>query len=138
MKKITKKQFLADVEHEIDMLKLHATDEEKEYLDFDSFDPDKPKKCIYGQITGNCNSHRAMQLMQLGCVRIVHNPGNRAYKFTEMKPRINGAFMPETWDRDRDDFPNFLSCLEAYILLDDAKNKQIIQYIKGETDTLTL
>lgn len=71
MRKITKKQFLSDVMHEIEMLKEHATLVEKERLDFKQFDPADIQCCIYGQLTGSCESNRAKELMDLSCIRVL-------------------------------------------------------------------
>ena len=72
-----KKQFLADVMHEINMLKLHTTKTEKNKLDFNTFDPEKPTRCIYGQITGDCRNRRSKELIDICCIRVIDtNPNN--------------------------------------------------------------
>jgi len=139
MEKITKKQFLSGVRHEIDMLKLHADPIEKAKLDFNDFDPNSMRSCIYGQMTGDCNSERAKKLMCVACLRTVNNPGcGVARDFKELKSRINGELIPDDWSKKRYYFPEFLSVLESYILLDESKNKEVLSYIKGETETLVL
>lgn len=150
MKTITKKQFLADVMHEIDMLKLHATDEEKSRLDFNGFNPLYVRSCIYGQLTCDCTSKRAMALMNLACIRQMNClKGSRDFKdkeFSKIAKFINGPYDGKTWDGNKDaEWGNhffrqwsYISALEGYINLSGAKNKQIIAYIKGETNKLIL
>lgn len=139
MKTITKAQFLKDVKHEIDMLKKYATEEEKYNLNFRRFSSSNVHECIYGQLTGNCSSIRAKQLMDLSCIRVLSdNPIKRnGISFEILKKYINGKYTGQDWE-DGDRGLDYLSSLEGYINLDDAKNEQIIQYIKGEIDTLTL
>jgi len=144
--KVTQKQFLADVMHEIEMLKKHATIEEKEALNFNLFDPFFESTCIYGQLTGNCRSERSKELMGLSCTRVMNLDFGaselKGYTFRKIVSKINGEYKGQTWGgkgftllhRDW----SYLSALEGYINLSKAKNKQIIAYIKGEIDTLKL
>lgn len=146
--KITKKQFLADVMHEIEMLKKHATKKEKEALNFATFDPFYENNCIYGQLTGNCRSERSKKLMDLACKRVMNldNGANELLNqsFIKIVSKINGEYTGQTWiekyEGDGYAYRNwsYLSALEGYINLSKAKNKQIIAYIKGEIDTLKL
>lgn len=137
MKKITKKQFLADVMHEIDMLKIHATSTEKGKLDFYEFDPENPDCCIYGQMTGWCRSNRAKELMDLACTRVVENDTQNEFGiWNEVKICVNGVYTGQMYNR-QNQF-SYMSTLEAYIYMKDAKSEAIIAYIKGETDTLKL
>lgn len=142
MRKITKKQFLSDVMHEIEMLKEHATSVEKTKLNFNSFRPAYPCDCIYGQLTGYCGSQRAKELMDNCCIRQMHLENAVAdvenSSFIDIKNMINGAYNGQTWDHERRRRYNYISVLEAFINLKDAKNAEIISYIKGETATLTL
>jgi len=147
MSKITKKQFLADVMHEIDMLKKHATQAEVSRLDFHLFNPSDYNQCIYGQLTGDCRSLRAKDLMDVSCIRTFDLTGdtdaviNENLTFAKAKASINGIYDGSPWTGDRGEANRsfyYLSALEGYIALKDAKNKEIIAYLKGETDTLTL
>lgn len=142
MKKITKKQFLADVMHEINMLKLHATTIEKGKLDFYYFNPESPRNCIYGQITGDCRSSRAKQLIDTCCIRVIDTTLRNVNKgsFDLIKDLINGEYTGQMWDStgSRKTWVH-LSSLEGYIQLENTEvNRNIIAYIKGETDTLKL
>ena len=55
------------VRKEINLLRIHATDEEKSRLNIDTFNGGYTDSCIYGQMTGNCCSERAKELIKL-CV----------------------------------------------------------------------
>jgi len=140
---ITKKEFLDDVMHEINMLKKHATKEEKENLDFLEFNPLYPTRCIYGQLTGNCANKRAKDLMDKSCIRVMSLEDGvdelRNKTFNKIKNKINGKYTQQTWEDVADSrFYSHLSSLEGYIALKNAKNEQILQYIKGEIDTIKL
>jgi len=139
-----RQKFLLDVMHEIDMLKLHATDAEKAKLNFYEFDYDSPTRCIYGQLTGKCASPRAKELMGVACIRVMHlDKGISSVANVEIddeKFTINGEYTGQTWDGTKWSIRNYsyLSALEAYIATKDAKNADVIAYIKGEIETLEL
>lgn len=143
MSKITKKQFLADVMHEIEMLKKHATPEEIGRLDFDEFVPQEYNACIYGQLTTDCRNGRAQELMDASCIRQMHTTDEGVSDledrgFTEIKKFINGPYDHRTWQQYGGRNWEYLSALEGYINLKGAKNKEIIAYLKGEIPTITL
>lgn len=134
--KITKKQFLEEVEKEAIALKENATVAEISELNFDMLDPQLPLKCIYGQIADGCRSDRAIELIRKCCQRYVKNPMDndeaQSKGFRGIRNLINGENNPE---------PNtysYLSSIETYILLPDAKNKNLIDFIKGEKEKLVL
>jgi len=142
-----KKDFIADVMHEIDMLKKHATKAELNNLDFDMFDYDHQDNCIYGQITGSCASPRAKILMDKACIRVMNIKSERyltgakllaGKTFSKIKHQINRDNTSQTWNESGRRNYSHLSALEGYITLKGAKNKQIIQYLRGEIDTLKL
>jgi hypothetical protein len=138
MPTITKQQFLKDVAHEVRMLKKHATEDEIAKLNIDDLNPRKEKNCIYGLATGHCRSPRAIELIRRCCQRILHTDGqmDTIYKktFADVKGYINGSnpnlISPNNY--------KYLSSIEGYIVLKNAKNENIIKYLKGETKTLTL
>lgn len=143
MKKITKKQFLADVRHEIEALKVNATKAELGTLDFKEFDPQFPHQCIYGQISGDCRNERAHLLMDRCCIRQM-DAGSGVNRlngeaFADITDLINGAYDGRTWiagfgSRNW----SYLSALEGYINLKDAKNANIIAYLRGERNDLVI
>ena len=103
------KQQIPAVIREIETLREHATAEEKARLDYIAFDPNNGRTCIYGQMTGHCNSERANELM--------------------------GLSTYESLLRD-DDLCEHLSPLEVYICDHPKWNWHILQYIKGEINEL--
>lgn len=145
MKTITKGRFLADVMHEIDMLKKHATDKEKSNLNFFSFNPDSKYSCIYGQLTGSCVSWRAKKLMKLSCIRVFdRKPDTKGEvllisgNISDNLYLVNGSYNSQMWDGNNRDGFRYMSSVEGYILASDAKNAEIIAYIKGEQGELSL
>lgn len=137
-----KKDFLNDVKHEINMLKKLATPEELSNLNFDTFNYRSESKCIYGQMTGSCESNRAEELMDASCIRVMNVRGGvnnvEGKTFTEIKSKINGENTGQGWYKSNYRNYSHLSVLEAYISLKDAKNEHIIKYLKGEVETLKL
>lgn len=140
----TKKQFLEDVEKEARALKKNATKEELSKLDFKTFSPQYPDRCVYGQMTGDCFSKRAHRLIKDCCIRLVDNEKfsplfkpETIYNAVNGKPtsvkKLNEARSPEIkWT------PAYISALEGYIMLPWAKNANLIAFLKGERKDLVL
>jgi hypothetical protein len=141
---ISREQFLQDVRTEVESLKANATQEEVGKLDIETFDPDSQKFCIYGQMTGNCSSKRAKQLMDASCVRVTSSSSfidNRS--FDSVVAKINGDYTGQTWgENDGANYYyrrfNYLSMIEMYIFLKGASPKNIMDYIKCDVETLEL
>ena len=136
--KYTKKQFFVDVAKEVESLKKNATKEEIERLNITTLMPSKKDSCIYGQMTGDCTTARAIELIGMSCQRYINTSSaskirNNGIDF--IQGNINGTSIP----RRRSGFDvGWFSTLEAYIVLPEAKNKNIIAYLKGEKKTLVL
>ncbi|KAB2913959.1 MAG: hypothetical protein F9K23_15945 [Bacteroidetes bacterium] len=123
-------ELKALVREEANNLKLHATPEELQNLDFEILYPSKPGLCIYGQMTHDCASPRAVELLNL-CAKPFSNDVQvfeTPYSDHLFPPR-KGAFGL--------DFAPF-SPIEFYICQEGAKNTELIAYLKGETNNLEL
>lgn len=137
-----KRDFLDAVEHEIKSLKENALPEEIAKLDFDKFDHESPFNCIYGQMTGTCASNRAKALMSKCCIKALDNSleilksGSPVF-FKSIRDYVFKSNNKKSWTSVVRTF-KFLSALEAYIYLKDAKNEHIISFLKGETKRLKL
>jgi len=111
---------------EANNLKKHISKEEKKSLkEFrDEIDPADTQECIYGRLTGNCESPRAMSL------------------FTECAPTgfgmyFNGTNTPlEYWNkRDKELRQVYYSPIESVILIDEDNGVEkniIIDFILGD------
>lgn len=141
---ITKEQFLQDVRTEVEALKANATKEEIAKLDIEHFHPDSKQDCIYGQMTGSCESHRAKELMDSACVRVTNSTFFMGtFTFDNLATHINGEYTGQTWEGESNDERylrkfSYISMLEMYIFLKGASPKNIIDYLKGEVETLEL
>lgn len=147
-----KADFLKAVEHEVKTLKKIATKDELSKLNITKFNPTYNDRCIYGQMTGNCGSERAKNLMDEACI-IVTNSKKGLHSgildfdgqaYTKIKKFINGKNTGQGWNNDGSDdhreSRNYghLSALEAYISLKGAKPKNIISFLRDETKELVL
>lgn len=152
MEKITKEQFLQDVRDEIEALKNNATQTEKDSLNINYFNPKSPHRCLYGQLTGNCQNDRAVSLIIKGCKRVFDTKKNLANcSIEDGIEELNGvpnkkkhfkrkrAFRPFNKDILERNF-QYLSALEGYIQLKGTKRKHrgILEYIKGQRTSLNL
>ncbi len=147
-KLITKELFLKDVAKEVKAIKKHANNSQIKRLNFEDFDPDGPRSCIYGQMTGHCASPKAKSLMDKCCVRVFNVPSGAHdllnVTFSKVRKGINGPYKNQTWaaglfnknyyDRNY----SYLSCLEGYILMKGAKNEHIIAFLQDKVKTLVL
>lgn len=115
-----------------------------EKLDLDWLDPNKPTRCIYGQMTGDCVSYRAKELMDEACIIVTNNVHGVCFfsgnTFRDIKKSLNGKNEGQGWYERMSLKRNYshLSALEAYICLKDAKKKNIIEFLKGNTNKLKL
>ena len=118
-----KKEFLEMVMTEIETIKERATPEEIGKLDFESLRVQTPKLCIYGQMTGHCQSERANEISHKVFAHIAIDENFNQLSFTKWEKHVSGKHV---------------TSLEVYITMKGAKNKQVIQYLKGEINTLKL
>lgn len=105
-------------------LKKYASAEERARLDFGQLDGSHSSLCVYGQMTRNCYSFEAIKLLDL-CTK----PYSKDLE--DKIPAIYGNFNPFFGRRD-------FSPIEYYICQRKAKNKTLINFLKGETETLTI
>ena len=154
-----KKQYLDAVLQEVENLKKFANKNEINKLDINWFDAFTPRTCLYGQLTGHCTSNRAKELMDKCCIVVVDTinfnetfNGVRVFQdktFKEVKSliKINSqvwknntgqAWRKQTWENSSIRNYSYLSVLESYICLKNAKVKDIINYIKGKKEKLVL
>jgi hypothetical protein len=140
----TFEQLKEDVRKEAEALKIHATKEERERLNFRSLKPSNTGMCIYGQMTDDCYSDRAAALIQKSCVRyfkhdVMPSSWNPRISMCDIREHVNGkkvkGFRKDRATRNIN--PHF-SAIEAYILLPQAKNANLISFLRGETETLVL
>jgi len=119
-----KSEFLQAVKVEATHLREYATKTEKERLSFACLRPSNISSCIYGQLTGNCSSERAIEL---------------APKILDTWESINiGPSESIPYDNFKDlkvEKGNYYTALEIYIMTKGSKRKKLIEFIKGETDT---
>lgn len=135
-------QFIWEVINEAIALRKHATKEERGRLDFSKLRVMSQWECIYGQITGDCFSRRAAELIALCCTRYFHSGAVRHGNYMgQVIDNANGTKKPIDFISTRSGNAlgyKYYSAIEAYITLPDAKNKNLIAYLRGEAETLNL
>lgn len=144
MSKITREQFLQDVRTEVESLKANATPEEISKLNINKFNYDRKDNCIYGQMTGSCESARAKELMDSACVRVTDATYFQSdHSFDVQVKNINGEYTGQTWLEPYGDGSyrrkyGMISMVEFYIFLKGASPKNIIDYLRGYVTELDL
>jgi len=144
-------QLKADVRKEAEALRVHATKEELGRLDITSFDPSHYDSCIYGQMTYTCFSTRAAFLIFNCCKRYFKSEDEDMTTMEEYAKagrvlevvngeKIDGVTDAEglSWHRSNRSHVFHFSAIEAYIMLPEAKNENLIAFLRGETETLEL
>ena|SRR5688572_13360352 len=116
-------------------LRQHATPEELGKLDLDHLDDNSPTRCIYGLMTGHCNSIRAQELILKCCTQVYKTEGlddnldaplnGRPYKVPENKSRHNQYYSP-------------IEILIAPKYGGEEAQKKLVEFLKGDSDILEL
>lgn len=118
----TFEQLKQDVRKEAEALKVHATKEERERLNIDTFDSSSATRCIYGLMCKVCDSDRAIDLIEL-CAPIIYSIDHNGLT----PERVDRLKISRRW-----------SPIEAYVGEPEANNANLIAFLRGETETLEL
>lgn len=122
-RKMEKTTFTKLVLDELEAIKTKATKEEIDRLDFTTLDVKNNFKCIYGQMTGDCFSKRAKELMPKSFDYLFGTLGDKDYRFQNQSFEKGESF----------------TALEKYLgMCDSVMHKKIIQYLKGEIQEIKL
>ena len=138
-----KEDFLKAVSHEVEQLKAHATKEELERLKIENFDPFFTTQCIYGQMAERCDSERAKELMDKACIK-TFGMGDDGLEYLEdenfdtVKKYLKEEYKGQTWVDNGIRTYKYISALEGYIALKDAKVEHIFEYLQDKVKTLKL
>lgn len=115
---MTKNEFLDSVATEIEAIKKNATPQQLIKLDFDDFDPGDHKRCIYGQMTGDCFNEEATRLILACCTPLLY--------------RGTDSCIDDDWKGQNNNFSRLFSPLENFIENYSNRNEDILSYLKGE------
>lgn len=120
--------FVQLVRDEIKSLKKNATKKEIAKLNFKSFSHTNSKVCIYGQMTGHCDSDRAMELIPKTFDRIAKNPDDIMYSNALLSFSKQSVEEGINW-----------TALEKYLyMVDSDTHRHIIDYLKGNVKQLRI
>lgn len=112
---------------EATLLKQFATKEELSELDECTIDPGRVESCIYGQMTGDCYSIRAHELLEKCAIR-PYSTSLLRYRRTNLK---------ENWLKKRSDEGFFFSPIEYYIYHSPKNIYKIVEFLLDKS-TLTV
>jgi hypothetical protein len=102
-------------------LKEHATPDELNRLNINTFNPDSPINDIYGQLTGDTWGERAIELRSLSSKP--YSDDLLEYKNPKRDVYIRGGSE---------------SPISCYILCENAKNADLIRFLKGQDNELNI
>jgi len=140
----TTEDFHKDVITEANRIKEFATVGEISRLDVTDLSPTDIKRCIYGQMTGSCINTRAIELIGK-CTQNYFSIPDEIMETGEMEIELNmGKYIWDDQsligfqlDRKRSLFTT-ISAIEIYILMPNAKIKELVSFIKRETAEIKL
>lgn len=124
---MTRTELVKMAKAEIKRIKKVATEDEISRLNFETFYPNKVSSCIYGQMTGDCGSPRAKEIMPK--------------QFDEIfKPELVYTTKNERLLSNQDfRSGSAFTALEKYLYIADKKTqKHIISFLKGKTPKLII
>ena len=137
MQTITKKspeEILIDlVRKEAKNIKTHATEEELNKLRFGMLDSSSIRYCVYGQMTTDCYSDRANELIVKCATRVYKSELTSA---TNMLQYLNGKPKPVPSRRFVYHSPIEVFIMNKYST--DKQRKNLIAYLKGQKKILIL
>lgn len=132
------KQLVRD---EATKLRETATEEERDNLSFKNLQVYNSYACIYGQMTGDCHSPRAIALMSQCAVPYSSGVGLHEFhvEVFDEDERQGKSFEVRLDEGEACDEYNWVfSPIEVYITLPESKNKNLIDFLKGKTNELEL
>lgn len=113
-------------------LKVNATKEELENLNFRNLNPSHIDNCIYGQMTGDCFSYRATDLIRKNCVKVYDSENG-----TNLARNKENELLGNPFEFGRG---QFWSPIEIFIAKrkneNNGNNERLIKFLKGENKTL--
>lgn len=121
-----KQDLIQKVIAEATKLREHATPAELARLNFATFKPNSPWQCIYGQMCIFCNCERALELLN-----------KCAEPFSENGTRFENTTLGFEYRNSLGSVVGVFSAIEFYILRRFAKKKPLVEFLKGERETLT-
>lgn len=117
-----KAEFLLEVKAELDNIKKKATKEEIGKLNFGLLYINSVSRCIYGQMTGNCRSDRAIEITTKKYSNI-GNGNSFSYQSYAIGKKGQERFTP----------------LEKYLyMVGKPMHKNLIAYLKGDIQEIIL
>lgn len=118
-------------------LKKYATKEELSRLDYDNLDGDSKSRCIYGQMTGDCSSYRANELI-IKCAQKVYNTTDTDDRI--VKSVLNGK--PYKIDKVNERLDFYISPIEKFLYKykrgykESTKIKKLVNFLQDKTQEL--
>lgn len=125
---ITKTNFIKQVNKELETLRTDLTEEQKNKLNIEDFDPYDPHFCIYGQIFDYCFHKDAVKLYSkiYECLisrTVFERMGFKYHSFKKSENSLKSGYTP----------------LEKYLtMVDSKKHKEIIDFIKCKINNINL
>lgn len=116
---------------EVKRIKKHATKKQINLLNEYFFNPKSVNECIYGQMTGHCESIAAKKLIAKCCDKVIDT---RNVSDILKGGKLNGK--PDKNVPANSRILHYISPVESYIVRRKRAGKKIIKFLKGETKTL--
>lgn len=140
MNKKEKKELIKLVIQEAEKLKKQITPEETSNLDFYSLRAFNDSRCIYGQMTGNCRTKRAIELITKCCFK-TYKTEVYSTRDPDFGNELNGP-PEECIGVPGGVALQYCSPIELFITFPENRkngnNKSLVLYLKGKKEELKL
>lgn len=127
------KSFQKALVTEVTNLKKHATKAEIRKLAKTKINSTNRFKCIYGTMTGNCNSTRAHELIKLCCSKVLNLVERHRFNSAKMSGKPDISKRQSVFGRLK-----WITPIERYIISEESTNKEnvakVVDYLKGKTE----
>jgi hypothetical protein len=129
--------FKTAIKREATNLRRYATEEQKKKLSADKVVPTDKTACIYGLMTGDCYSKEATKLLKLCGVPAISTYNPLSKEETIFNP--TSKWKKEAWGTELTHNGRSYSAIEGYLVIANRdKVRQLVKYIKGGSDALSL
>lgn len=130
-------EFKEALIHEVVNLKKNAKPEELAKLSLSQLNAELRAGCIYGQMTGDCFSKRAVTLIRKCCSRVIEEGAYDKLNGSPKKFRAKSRWGSES-------FTPYFSPIEIYISSNGflrgtskARAKKVVNFLTGKSETFS-
>lgn len=135
-----KDRFIWEVTNEAVALRENATQAERGMLNLCTLSAVYTNRCIYGQMTGDCHSDRALELIEKCTPRYFEGGALTVYgSLEEAIANANGTKVQRFKQMRKERYEVHFSAIEIFIsVAPDKKIESLVKYLRGDSNKLNV